>query len=268
MSTQTLPQPRPVDAPTPARGSLRPMIALLSAFGISLVGTRLSMIALPLFVLQTTGSPTRTGVVAMAEMLPYVLAQALSGPVTDRVGPRRMSITSDVVSVVVVGTIPVLHQAGMLHFGTLVALVAIAGAIRGPGDSAKYVLAPAVAKAAGQPNERVLGLEDGISRAASVIGPLAAAALVTLVGAATAIALDAATFAVAAVIFLVALRPSEARLAPGAPDAPGTAHSRTTRVRTRATWSGCGPARASSGTTACCARSSPWWRSPTCWMPR
>src|SRR4051794_14737785 len=168
-------------APAATRGSLRPMIALLSAFGISLVGTRLSMIAVPLFVLQTTGSPTRTGLVAMAEMLPYVLSQALAGPVTDRVGPRRMSITSDVVSVVVVGMIPVLHHAGVLHFGVLLALMAVAGAVRGPGDSAKYVLAPAVAAAAGQPNERVLGLEDGISRAASVVGPLAAAALVTLV---------------------------------------------------------------------------------------
>ena len=52
--------------PAPTRGSLRPMIALLTAFGISLVGTRLSMIAVPLFVLETTGSPTRTGLVAMA----------------------------------------------------------------------------------------------------------------------------------------------------------------------------------------------------------
>src|SRR3954469_6729551 len=150
-------------APAPAtRGSLRPMIALLSAYGISLVGTRLSMIALPLFVLATTGSPTRTGFVAMAEMAPYVLSQGLSGPITDRVGPRRMSIVSDLVSVVVVGLIPVLHHFGLLHFSTLVALVALAGAVRGPGDSGKYVLAPAVAKAAGQPNERVLGIEDGI----------------------------------------------------------------------------------------------------------
>ncbi|GAA4360241.1 MFS transporter [Angustibacter luteus] len=216
----------------PARASLRPMIALLTAYGISLVGTRLSMIALPLFVLATTGSPTRTGFVAMAEMAPYVLAQALSGPVTDRVGPRRMSITSDLVSVVVVGLIPVLHQAGMLHFSTLVALVAVAGAVRGPGDSAKYVLAPAVAKAAGQPNERVLGLEDGIGRAATVIGPLAAAALVTLVGAPTAIALDAATFAVAALVFVVALRPSEASGAgSAAEDAADSADPYFSRLR-------------------------------------
>jgi MFS family permease len=191
---------------TPDRRRLAPVIALLSAYGISLVGTRLSMIALPLFVLETTGSPTKTGLVLLFEMAPYVISQALVGPVTDRVGPQRMSIASDVASVVAVGAIPVLHLLGALHFGVLLALVAVAGAVRGPGDSAKYVLAPLVARDAGIPNERVLGLTDGISRAASVIGPLGAAALVGLIGAPAALAIDAATFAIAALVFAVALR--------------------------------------------------------------
>ncbi|GAB3591469.1 MFS transporter [Angustibacter peucedani] len=197
--------------PAAPKASLRPVVALLGAFGISLVGTRLSMIALPLFVLETTGSATRTGLVAMAEMGPYVIAQALAGPVTDKVGARRVSIVSDVLSVVLVGAIPVLHAAGMLHFAGLLVLVALAGMVRGPGDSAKYVLAPPVATAAGQPVERVLGLEDGISRAASVIGPLAAAGLVTAVGPATAITLDAITFGVAGLVVALGLRRSETR---------------------------------------------------------
>lgn len=191
--------------------SRRPVVALLAAYGTSLVGTRLSMIAVPLFVLETTGSATRTGLVAMAEMGPYVVCQALAGPVTDRVGARRASIASDAVSVLLVGLIPVLHALGALHFGTLVALVALAGAVRGPGDSARYVLAPVVAATSGQPVERVLGLTDGVSRAASVIGPLAAAALVTAVGPATAIGLDAASFAVSGLVVALGLRAHEAR---------------------------------------------------------
>src|SRR3954452_19573978 len=166
----TTSQRPPASAPA-TRGSLRPMVALLSAYGISLVGTRLSMIALPLFVLSTTGSPARTGLVAMAEMGPYVVSQAMTGPITDRVGPRRMSIGSDCLSVVAVGAIPLLHALCSLHLPTLLVLVAGAGAVRGPGDSAKYVLAPLVARQAGMPNEPLLGLTDGISRAASVIGP-------------------------------------------------------------------------------------------------
>lgn len=62
------------------------------------------------------------------------------------------------------------------------------------------MLVPDVAEAAGQPIERVLGLEDGINRAASVVGPIGAAALVALVGAPGALLLDAASFTVAGVI--------------------------------------------------------------------
>jgi MFS family permease len=183
-----------------AAPSRRPLVALLAAYGVSLVGSRLSMIALPLFVLATTGSATRTGVVAMVEMAPYVVAQALAGPVTDRLGPRLVSMVSDAASAVVVGLIPVLHAYGALHFGTLLVLVAFAGLVRGPGDGAKFVMAPAAAVHAATPVERVLGLEDGINRAASVIGPLGAAALVTLVGAPTALIIDAVSFAVALVV--------------------------------------------------------------------
>jgi MFS family permease len=209
--------------------SQRPLVVLLAAAGISLVGTRLSMIALPLFVLSTTGSATRTGVAAFAEMAPYVIAQALAGPVTDRLGARRVSIVCDLVSAVVVALIPLLHLLDVLSFGALLALMAVAGLVRGPGDAAKYVLVPPVAAAAGQPVERVLGLEDGISRAASIVGPLGAAALVGLVGAPGALLIDAASFAVAGLLIAAGLP----RFKP-APDAEQDDAPYLTRLRSGA----------------------------------
>jgi MFS family permease len=195
----------------PAQGATardrRPATALLGAYAVSVIGTRLSMIALPLFVLATTGSATRTGLVAMAETAPYALSQALTGPVTDRVGPRRVSIVSDVASAAVVGAVPLLYAAGRLHLGVLLVLVALAGLVRGPGDAAKYVSLPGVAEAAGTPVERVMGLEDGIGRFASVVGPLGAAALVGVLGAPAALAVDAVSFAVAAVVVAVGVPP-------------------------------------------------------------
>jgi MFS family permease len=211
-----------------SRPTRRPLVALLSAYAVSLVGSRLSMIALPLFVLATTGSATRTGIVALVEMAPYVVAQALAGPVTDRLGPRRVSLVSDAASAVVVGLIPVLHAVGALHFGTLLVLVAFAGLVRGPGDGAKYVMAPAAAQVAATPVERVLGLEDGISRAASVIGPLGAAALVTVVGAPLALAIDAASFAAALVVIAVGVPSSFGR---AQEEADADAHGYLHRLR-------------------------------------
>ncbi|MFL6101226.1 MAG: MFS transporter [Actinomycetales bacterium] len=190
----------------PAR-STRPLVALLTASGVSLIGTRLSVIALPLFVLITTGSATRTGLVAFVEMTPLVLAQAAAGPITDRIGPRRVSIVSDLVSGAVMALIPILHAVDRLTFPVLLAIVGLLGLARGPGDGAKYVMVPGIAEASGQPPERVLGLEDSMSRASSILGPLGAAALVAGLGAPTAIAFDAGSFVVAALVVAVGVRP-------------------------------------------------------------
>ena len=70
----------------------------LVAVAISITGTRVSMIAIPWLVLTTTGSPTKTGLVAFAEMAPLVASQVLSGPLTDRVGARRMAVSCSAAS--------------------------------------------------------------------------------------------------------------------------------------------------------------------------
>ncbi|MFC6343866.1 MFS transporter, partial [Nocardioides hankookensis] len=98
--------------------SRRPLYGWLTAEAISLTGTRVSMVALPWFVLTTTGSATRTGLVALAEMLPLVVLKVLGGPVIDRVGARRVAITCDLLSVLAVG-------AGMVRLRGAVALVAV-----------------------------------------------------------------------------------------------------------------------------------------------
>ena len=41
------------------------------------------MIAIPLYVLEQTGSATKTGLAALAETLPLVVFKVLAGPVID-----------------------------------------------------------------------------------------------------------------------------------------------------------------------------------------
>lgn len=173
---------------------------LLVAQTISICGTRMSMVALPWFVLVTTGSPLRTGVVAFAEMLPYVVVSVAAAPLTDRFGPRRTSIVCDLGSTVAVGAIPLLHAADALGFGGLVALVVVAGALRGPGDNAKHVLLPSVAEAAGVPLERATALYDGVNRVAGLVGAPLAGVLIGVFGASDVLLIDAATFVVSAAL--------------------------------------------------------------------
>ncbi|MFB8214682.1 MFS transporter [Streptomyces anulatus] len=185
--------------------SLRPLAGVLAAIAASVTGTRISLIALPWFVLVTTGSATRTGLVAFCEMAPYVLVKALSGPLVDRTGPRTVSWTADLVSAAAAAAIPLLHALDLLSFPVLLGLVAVIGSARGPGDLAKEVMVPEAAERAGTPLERAMGLSGVIERLASTIGPAAGGALVALVGPMTGLAVNAGCFVLGSVIVAVAL---------------------------------------------------------------
>ena len=189
-----------MSAPATAPVNRRPLYGWLTADAISLTGTRISMIAIPWFVLISTGSATQTGLVAFAEMLPLVLCKVLGGPLIDRLGARRVAITCDLGSFVTVGLVPVLHAADVLTFPVLLALVAVAGALRGPGDAAKDSLTPAIVAAAAVPMERATGLAAAVERGAGMVGFALAGALVVAVGPATALALDAVSFLVGAAV--------------------------------------------------------------------
>ncbi|HEX5086671.1 MAG TPA: MFS transporter [Nocardioides sp.] len=178
----------------------RPLYGWLTAEGISLVGTRVSMVALPFFVLTTTGSPEKTGLVALAELLPLVILKVLGGPIIDRVGARRVAISCDVASLAVVGVIPLLHRAGHLSFLAFLALVAVAGALRGPGDSAKSAMVPTLAATAEVPLERVTGLSSTVERTASMLGAAVAGTLVAVIGPANALVVDAVSFGASALV--------------------------------------------------------------------
>jgi MFS family permease len=177
-----------------------PLVAFLVANVVSICGTRVSAIAIPWFVLITTGSPIKTGLVAMAEMAPLVIVKAVGGPLIDKVGARRISVLADIASTGVVALVPLLHTLGVLHFPILLALVAIAGALRGPGDSAKETLIPDIARAAKVPLERVTGLESTTERLAGFFAYALAGGLITLVGAVNALWIDAASFGICAVL--------------------------------------------------------------------
>jgi predicted MFS family arabinose efflux permease len=177
-----------------------PLVGLLTAEAISLVGSRMSMVALPWFTLVSTGSATKTGLVAFAEMLPYVLASALGGPLVDRFGARRTSIVADLGSAAVVVAVPLLYRADLLGFGALVGLVAVAGLLRGFGDPAKQVIFPETVAAAGVDMTRATSLHDGIGRLATLLGASLAGLLIAALDAPTVLLLDAGTFAAGALI--------------------------------------------------------------------
>lgn len=207
------------DTAAPARRA--PFAGLLSAYVVSMLGTSMSELAVPWLVLTTTGSAGKTGLVAFAQMLPYVTMQALAGPVVDRVGLRRSYVWGNFTAAVAVGAVPLMYATGALSLGVLLALVAVAGAVRGAADCANVALVPATARAGRIPLERAAGLNASANRTALLLGAPIAGVLVTVTNAATVVLIDAITFALAAIVVAVSVRGIVPDAAPLTPDLAG-----------------------------------------------
>jgi MFS family permease len=188
-------------------------VALFAADVVSVLGTRVSMLAIPWLVLVTTGSPTNMGLVAGAEMLPYVISGVVATPLADRFGLRRTTIVTDVGSALAMAGITFAPHTG---FGVLVVLVAIAGLLRGLGDRVKHVILRPLAETAGVAMLRVTTAYEGFSRTAMLVGSSIGGLLIAWVGAAGAIWIDAATFAVCALIVVAVVPAADPNVAPPA----------------------------------------------------
>ncbi|MGC5006236.1 MFS transporter [Streptomyces sp. DT203] len=187
-------------------GNRKPLAALLAANSISTAGTSLTLIGVPWFVLQTTGSAGRAGFVAFCATLPIVVSAVIGGPVIDRAGRRRVSVASDTVCGLAIAAVPLLHYAGALEFWMLCALMALNGLVHTPGNTARYVLLPDLAEHAGTTITRAASLFDATSRGARMTGAALAGVLIAFVGAETVLLLDAATFGASALLIAAGVR--------------------------------------------------------------
>lgn len=194
------------------RGRRTSVYGLMTAYTVSLFGTRLTMIALPWLVLVTTGSATRTGLVVFCEAVPLVVGKTLVGPYIDRVGARPFAVAADLLSAAVVGLVPVCYWLHVLPFWTLLVLSAAIGLVRGPGDVAKRTMTPEVAEEAGIPLERASGLMGTLERLAGTAGPAASGALVAFLSPLWAMTANAFCFVVSAAV-LVSTGPRRERRA-------------------------------------------------------
>jgi MFS family permease len=180
-----------------ASGSLA---VLLTAHAISQTGNVVTAFAIPFYVIGIGGSGVEVGLAAFFATAPVVIGGPLGGVVVDRIGHRRAAITADVISGATVLAIPVLALTVGLPFWALLALVFASGLLDTPGQTARRVMLPALTARAGVRIERSVGLLDGSERLARLIGASVAGLLVALVGPIACLFVNAATFAVSALL--------------------------------------------------------------------
>jgi MFS family permease len=176
----------------------RPVIGLLAANAISQFGNMFSHLAIPWFVLETTGSASQTGITVAVGVIPFVLVGIFGGSIVDRIGYKPSSIVADLLSGLSVLMIPLLYETVGLAFWQLLVLVFLGAMLDGPGVTARQALFPEIVEDAGMSLDRANAAYNLTRRIAELLGPPAAGILLAVVGPSNLLWIDSLTFALSA----------------------------------------------------------------------
>jgi MFS family permease len=169
---------------------------LWAAGAVSETGDWLLLIALPVYVLQLTGSALTTSTVLLVELAGTVLAGPLAGVLADRVDRRRLLIAAGLAQAVLLLPLLAVHGAGQLWIVYLVS--ATQAVLATVNDPVRQALLPAtvepaeIATAAAQ-----LGVASNLAR---LVGGALGGALLDAYGLTGVVVADAATFVLAAAL--------------------------------------------------------------------
>lgn len=193
----------------------------LGSHGLSLLGNSIAGIALPLILLQATGSILSAGFLAVATAVPAFLAGLFTGVLIDRINRRTASIAADLISAVSLAALPVVDVLTGLDLGWFI-IFGILGSFGDiPGLTAREAMLPAIVRSGNIPAEKLLGIRESISAVILVAGPVSAGGLMVAFDGSAILWITAGTSAAAAVLTLFLPR-STGRLAP----APGQTAAR------------------------------------------
>jgi hypothetical protein len=192
---------------------------------LSVLGDRVTSVALPFAVLSIGGGIRDVAITSTAQFLPFVLLAVPAGVWADRWDRKRILVASDTVRLVTQAVAATLLLSGAAQVPHLVVLAAVFGAADAFFSPAFSGLLPTTVSPGNlQPANALRGLTFSL---ANVAGPVVAGVLIGFAGGpGSALVFDAATFLVS-VVLLVPLRPAVVAEAvaseePAAPPSFGT----------------------------------------------
>jgi MFS family permease len=164
----------------------------------SVLGDALVLVAIGLYVTQLTGDPGDVGLVLAAYSAPLVLFVLVGGVIADRLPRQTVMVISDLVRCVLHTVLALLIVTGTVRIWHMVGIGILFGTAESFFRPAYTGLVPqTVPESDIQAAQALTGLSREIAQFAS---PALSTALVLGVGGAAAFALDAATFAVSALL--------------------------------------------------------------------
>lgn len=173
-------------------------VALLETANVaSGLGNGIVMVVIPWLVLERTGSALAAGLVAALSSLPALVILPLIGGAIDRFGSRRISVLSDLASVISVLGFPIIAMTLGLSFGWIIFLAVLGAAIDPAGYTARKALIEDAAQSARMSTDSLNGVHEGLFAMGWTFGPLIGAVLIATVGPVSAFWVPAALFVIA-----------------------------------------------------------------------
>jgi MFS transporter, DHA3 family, macrolide efflux protein len=174
---------------------LRNFLVIWSGQLISAIGSRLSIFALGIWVLRSTGSTTQFAMTYLAMDVPVLLVSVFAGALVDRWDRRTVMIVCDLLRAVAMFALAALLASGHLAIWNVylgVGLVSLCSAFHSPAFQASIPLL-----ASAQQLPRVNGMVQTGNAVAAIFGPLLAGVLVNTISLYGVLSVDASTFLVA-----------------------------------------------------------------------
>lgn len=193
-----------MDAATHVPRNRTPLLALLTANGVSIAGSQFTTLSVPWFVLQTTGSATKTGITGFVTALSFIAA-FFGGNIVDRLGFKRVSVAADLSSGIAVACVPLLYHTVGLSFWQLLLLVFVRAFCNTPGGTARMGLLPDLITLSGIGTERANGVYQSVQYAAQLASTALVGILIALIGASNMLWLDGVSFLFSATVVAFAI---------------------------------------------------------------
>ena len=157
-------------------------------------------VALAFAVMEVSDAPIAIGAVLAARTIPMIVFMLIGGVLADRMGRARILLASNLVSGLSQGAVAILVITGAAELWHLIALAALNGIVSAAGLPAQQGIIPLVVPRTMLQEANVL---MSLTRAVvAVAGPGTAGLLVLSIGAGWALAIDAVTWIIAALLLV------------------------------------------------------------------
>lgn len=158
----------------------RNLFLYMSGRGISLIGTGIQMVALPLFILDLTHSGLMMGIFSLLNLLPNVLTAPLAGILGDRKNRKNIMITADYGRGFLIAVLAILAATGHINIYFLFSfqiLISIMDSIFNASSSALLPELISEAKLM-----KAMSIRGGLDAASFIVGPVCGGIIYSVFG--------------------------------------------------------------------------------------